>query len=90
MLGRYADRVAFLRVAGGDNGNLWLPDWMRRHNRLVIARLWETVLCRRAGLRRVVVPVSAGGRMVPGARVIHDQGATIVTDLIVMRAVTGR
>ena len=87
---RDADRVAFLRAASGDDGNLRLsnlPGWRRR---LIAIRLRRMVLCRRRGWQRVIDSGFAGNRMIHKMRAIHGQGAAIVTELIAMRAVSGR
>lgn len=48
-LRRDGNRIVFLRAVRSDDGNLRLPDGTPRHRRLIIARLWWMVLCRRSG-----------------------------------------
>ena len=86
---RDMDRVAFLRAAGGDGGNLWLfnlPCWKRRR---ISVQLRRIVLCRRHGWHRAIVFVFAGNRMVHKVRAIHDQCVAIVAELIAVRTVSG-
>jgi len=76
---------AGLRAVGGDIGNrrrFNLPGW--RH-RLIAVRLRRMVLCRRHGWHRAIVSIFTGNRMVHKVRAIHDQRATIVTELITVR-----
>ena len=84
------DRVAFLLAVGGDNGNLRLYNFPRWKRRLIAIQLQGMVLCRRHGWHRVIVSDFAGNRMVHKVRPVHVQRAAIVTELIAVRAVSGR
>ena len=78
--------IAVLRAVCGGIGNLRLsnlPGWRRR---LIAVRLRRMVLCRRHGWHRAIVSVFTGNRMVHKVRAIHDECATIVTELIIVRA----
>ena len=82
--------VAVLLTVCGDIGNLRFSNWSCWWRRLIVVRLRRMVLCRRPELRRMVVPVSAGDRIVHKVRAIHDQCATIMTELIAARTASGR
>ena len=82
--------IAVLRAVGGDDGNLRLSDLPGWRRRPIVVRRRKMVLCRRNGLRRAIVSVFTGNRMVHKMRAIHDQCAAIVTELIAARAVSGR
>jgi hypothetical protein len=48
------------------------------------------ILCRRNGLRRAIVSISAGSWIIRKIRPIHDQCAAITTELVGARAMSGR
>ena len=82
--------IAVLRAVGSDNGNLRLSCGRCGTRRLVAVRLQRMVLCRRPGWQRVIASVFTGNRMVHKMRVMHDQGAAIVAELIATLAVPER
>lgn len=82
--------VAFLRVTCGGIGSLRLSNWSCWRRRPIVVRLRGTILCRRPELRRRIVPVSAGGRIVHKVRTVHDKCETIATELIAARTASGR
>ena len=78
--------IAVLRAVGGGIENLRLSDLPGWRRRPIVVRLWKMVLCRRNGLRRVIVSVFTGNRMVHKVRAIHYECAAIMTELIIVRA----
>lgn len=82
--------VAVLRTVCGAIGSLRLSNWSCWRRRLIVVRLRGMILYRRPELRRMVVLVSAGGRIVHKVRAIHDKRETIVTELIAARTASGR